>query len=170
MGVLTNIDQEGFLAPAFHAYPDLLRPDPLSGDNGPNFFGFAFATATYMLDHPEFGWLAFGGNVSERGGVVEVKPLDAFRARVYVAPLGLWLTLESGKFDSVGLNPQTRTLRIGLAARTRFTPQARLRVEQPAKVPGVGMYRPSAETVKANRDAYEIPLGASTTWVELSPK
>ena len=170
MGVLTNIDQEGFLAPAFHAYPDLLRPDPLSGDNGPNFFGFAFATATYMLDHPEFGWLAFGGNISERGGVVEVKPLDAFRARVYVAPLGLWLTLESGKFDSVGLNPQTRTLRIGLAARTRFTPQARLRVEQPAKVPGVGMYRPSAETVKANRDAYEIPLGASTTWVELSPK
>ena len=38
MGVFSNIDQEGFLAPAFHAFPDRLQPDGISGDNGPSLF------------------------------------------------------------------------------------------------------------------------------------
>jgi len=169
MGALTNIDQDGFLAPAFHAYPDMLRPDPLSGDNGPNFFGFAFNTATYVVHHPELGWLGFGGNVSQKGGVVVVKPLDAFRTRIYLAPLGLWLTLDSGKFDTVELNLATRTVRIGLAATTRFTSQARLRVEQPARVSGVGAYQVSGGRFESDRNAFSIRLGSSTTWLELSP-
>jgi len=44
-------------------FPDTLAFDPLSGDNGPNFFGHAWNTATYIVDHPEFGWLAFRGNI-----------------------------------------------------------------------------------------------------------
>jgi len=39
MGPLANIDEEGFLAPAFHAFPDMLKPDAFSGDNGPSVFG-----------------------------------------------------------------------------------------------------------------------------------
>lgn len=61
MGALADVDEQGFLAPAFHGFPDMLKPDPLSGDNGPNFFGHALNTATYIVRHPEFGWTAFGG-------------------------------------------------------------------------------------------------------------
>src|SRR5207245_9987974 len=81
MGTLTDIDQEGFLAPAFHAFPDLLRPDGITGDDGPNLFGHAWNTATYVVHHPELGWVAFGGNIREEGQTVKVTPLDSFRMR-----------------------------------------------------------------------------------------
>ena len=42
VGALTDIDEKGFDAPAFHAFPDMLRFDPLSGDTGTNFFGHAW--------------------------------------------------------------------------------------------------------------------------------
>jgi hypothetical protein len=169
MGALTDIDREGFLAPAFHSFPDMLKVDPLSGDNGPNFFGHAFNTATYIVDHPEFGWVAFGGNCRVDGDIVKVTPLDSFRTRVYVASAGLWLTLDAGKFDAVEVNLKTGAVRIGLGAATEFTRMARLRVEQPAKLQGVGTYR-STKPLKLERDAYVVPLEKGTTWVELPPK
>ena len=64
---LSSIDSEGFASAAFHSSPSLLRWDAYSGDYGPNFFGHAVNTATYIVDHPEFGWQAFGGNI-ESGG------------------------------------------------------------------------------------------------------
>jgi hypothetical protein len=168
MGALTDIDRGGFLAPAFHSFPDMLKVDPLSGDNGPNFFGHAFNTATYIVDHPEFGWVAFGGNSKVDGDVVKVTPLDSFRTRVYVASMGLWLTLEAGKFDAVEVDSKTGVVRIGLSAATKFTPMARLRLEQPAKLQGVGTYRPT-KPLKLERDAYVVPLEKGTAWVALTP-
>lgn len=166
MGAIADIDQEGFFSPAFHSYPDTLRFDPLSGDNGPNFFGHAFNTATYVVNDAEFGWLAFGGNVNVKGGKVTMTPLDSFRTRVYVGSVGLWLTLDAGKFASIELNPKTGVVRVGLDAATKFTPAARLRVEQPAKVKGVGAYRLAA-ALKTERDAYVVTLKQGITWVEL---
>ncbi len=64
MGALSNIDQEGFAAAAFHSYPQNLRWDAYSGDYAQNFFGHSVSTATYLIDHPDFGWQAFGGNVT----------------------------------------------------------------------------------------------------------
>ena len=107
MGALTDIDREGFASAAFHGFPDMLQADPLSGDYGPNFFGHAWNTATYIVDHPQFGWLAFGGNIKTEGELVKVTPLDSFRTRVYFASLGLWLTLDAGNFESVELNFKT---------------------------------------------------------------
>lgn len=169
MGVLTNIDQDGFLSPAFHAFPDMLRADPVSGDNGPNFFGHAMNTAAYLVKHPEFGWVAFGGNISKTGALVRLTPLDSARTRVYVAPLGLWLTLDAGTFASVELNPQTGSVRLALAAATQYTPVARLRVEQPAAMQGVGKYHP-AKRFAEEREAYVVPLSKQTTWVELTAR
>jgi hypothetical protein len=167
MGPLSNIDQEGFPSAAFHAWPNTLKWDSYTGDYGPNFFGHALNTATYVINHPEFGWQAFGGNVKASGSSVKVQPLDSFRKRVYVAPLGLWLTLDAGTFESVEVNPKTKAVRVGLSGASQFTPQARLRVEQPAKVAGVGTYRPKS-TLKAERDAFTVPLKKGTTWVELA--
>ncbi len=167
MGALTDIDQEGFASVAFHSFPDMLKSDPYSGDYGPNFFGHAFDTATYIVDHPEFGWLAFGGDIKAEGDKVSVTPLDSFRRRVYVAPVGLWLTLDAGEFDIVELDSKTGAVRIGFAAATSFTPTAFLRIEQPAKIQGVGSYRP-VESFQLAREAYVVPLGKDTTWIELT--
>lgn len=169
MGVLTDIDREGFLAPAFHSFPDMLKVDPLSGDNGPNFFGHAFNAATYLVHHPDFGWVAFGGNCKVVANKVQVTPLDSFRTRMYVASLGLWLTLDSGKFDSLEVDSQGGSVRIGLSGATSFTSSARLRIEQPAKLQDVGSYRPSKQ-FQVERGAYVIPLSNKTLWVELSDR
>ena len=173
MGALTNIDQEGFASAAFHSFPDMLKWDPLSGDYGPNFFGHAINTGTYVVHHPEFGWLAFGGNIATEGNVVKITPLDSFRMRAYLASLGLSLTLDAGKFESLEVNSKTGVVRVGFAAATQFTPTARLRVEQPAKVAGVGTYAP-ATTFPIERGAYVVPLdgatNGATTWVELTAK
>ena len=169
MGMLANIDQEGFLAPAFHAFPDMLKPDGITGDNGPSFFGHAFNTATYIVKHAEFGWLAFGGNVEVNGEVAKVTPLDSARTRVYVAPMGLWLTLDAGQFDKVEIDAKAGTVRIGLAAATQFTKTARLRVEQPANVIGVGKVH-AAKELKVEREAYVVPLSGGVTWIELTGK
>jgi len=167
MGVLTDIDHDGFLSPAFHSFPDMLRADPVSGDNGPNFFGHAWNTATYVVNHPEFGWLAFGGNVKKEGNVVQVIPLDSGRQRVYLASLGLWLTLDAGNFEQIDVNAENGHVRVGLGPATEFTSAAMLRIEQPAKIAGVGTYR-SAEKLESKRGAWVIPLKPQRRWVELS--
>jgi hypothetical protein len=167
MGALTDIDQDGFAAAAFHGFPDMLKHDPLSGDYGPNLFGHAWNTATYIVDHPEFGWIAFGGNVTTQGNVVTVTPLDSYRARIYISSLGLWLTLDAGAFDSVIVNPDTGVVRVGLVGATETAPRALLRVEQPAKINGVGNYRP-ASLLQSERGAFVVPLQKQSTWVELN--
>ncbi len=172
MGAIANIDQDGFASAAFHAFPDTLKADPYSGDYAPNFFGHALNTATYVVRHPEFGWQAFGGNLAASASVVEITPLDAFRTRVYLAPLGLWLTLDAGWFEHLEVNLRKHTVQITLAAGTSTVPTARLRVEQPALVKGVGRYVP-ATPAPAERGAYLIPLKWDSTsfdLIEESPK
>ena len=166
MGALTNIDRDGFASVAFHSFPSALKWDGYSGDYGPNFFGHAFNAATYLINHPEFGWQAFGGNVKVNGEWVQLQPLDSLRMRVYVAPVGLWLTLDAGKFEEVAINNKTGMVRVSLAPADSHTPNARLRVDQPARISGVGQYRPRRQLI-VERDAYKIPLTQTKTIIEL---
>ena len=101
-----GIDQDGFPSAAFHSYPqnsalgrlhrrlrtELLRP---CGD----------APAPTIVDHPAFGWVAFGGNLRMQNGWVTVQTLDSMRQRVYIAPLGLYLTLDRGTVGDVAFDP-----------------------------------------------------------------
>ena len=144
----------------------MLKWDPYTGDYGPNFFGHAFNIATYVIKHPEFGWQSFGGNVRVSGDWVYVQPLDSFRKRVYIAPLGLWLTLDAGTFERIAINTRSNVVRVTLSASGPFTPNARLRVQQPAKIERVGTYAPRQKFVN-ERDAFTIPLGRSTIMIEL---
>src|SRR5207302_6563427 len=119
-----------------------------------------------VVDHPEFGWQAFGGNVTSDGDWVRVQPLDAFRQRVYVAPRGLWLTLDSGTFESIEINTKTHAVRVGLSAATPSTQQARLRIDQPARAGSVGVYHPK-ETLAKERDAFAVKLQNKISWIDL---
>lgn len=75
--------------------------------------------------------------------------------------------LDAGRFEAVEVNTKTGAVRVGLARATTEMPQARLRIEQPAKIAGVGSYQPSP-SLKQERDAFVIPLKSGMTWIELS--
>jgi hypothetical protein len=111
-----------------------------------------------VINHPLFGWLAFGGNVRIDGEWIKVQPRDAFRQRLYVAPGRLWLTLDSGTFESVEISTKTHAVRIGLSPRTAFTRQARLRID--------GTYH-LKQQLPIERGASVVPLQSQTAWVEL---
>jgi hypothetical protein len=169
MGAMTNIDQEGFASAAFHSFPDTLRWDPFSGDYAQNFFGYALNTATYLVKHPEFGWQALGGNLAVDGARVTVTPLDGFRTRVYLASLGVWLTLDAGTIERVELDTASGTLRVGLGRATPATPAARLRIDEPGRPEGARPYHLDGP-VPVERGAHVVPLGATTTWVVLTTR
>ncbi len=164
LGAIANVTREGFGPSGFHAYPSTLRIDGYSGDYGPGFFGHAVNIGTYIAHDPEFGWLAFGGNLEVSGESVRLKPLDSGRSRIYVAPLGLWLTLDAGTFESLEISGDV--VRVALSPATPHTPVARLRIEQPAAVDGVGTFGPS-ESFLVERGAYVIPLAHGTMQAEL---
>ena len=158
MGELSNIDQEGFASAAFHAFPDKLAFDPYSGDYGSGFFGHAINTGTYLTHDPELGWLAFGGNAEVHGSKVTVTALDSFRNRMYLAPEGLWLTLDAGQFEKAEIQETTHTIKLTFAPATAYTPAAYLRIEQPGQTSAAIHYKPEA-TLQQQRGAYVIPLG-----------
>jgi hypothetical protein len=166
MGAIANVTQEGFGPSGFHAYPSTLKIDGYSGDYGPGFFGHAVSTGTYIAYDSEFGWLAFGGNLTVDGESVRVRPLDSGRSRIYVTPLGLWLTLDAGAFHSAEISGDS--VRVTLAPAAPHTPNARLRIEQPAAVEGVGSFVPT-DAFTLERGAYVIPLSSGATQVLLRP-
>jgi hypothetical protein len=172
MGALASIDKDGFPSCAFHANPAILKWDTYTGDCGPNFFSFAINTGTYLVNDPDFGWQCFGGNVTTGGDWVTSTPRDAFRMRFYAAPFGLWLTLDAGTFQSVSLNPKAHAVRVELAPADPYTSQARLRIEQPAKVAGVSQFvcqMAGANPAAAQeRDAWVIPLSVRPTQIDLT--
>ena len=57
-------------------------------------------------------------------------------------------------------------MRVELAGADGITREARLRVEQPAKIAGIGTYRP-VSPLKFERNAYTVRLGKGKTWVKL---
>jgi hypothetical protein len=166
MGALSNIDEGGFASAAFHSFPSTLRWDAYSGDYGPNFFGHAQNVGAYVVRTEEFGWQGFGAEVRREGRAVEVRPQDSFRKRVFLAPIGLYLTLDSGRFDSVRFDPGTGRVTVRLDPRDEITRTARLRVQTPT--PGKAKYQP-IKVLPFVADAFEIPLGSEVTSVLLRP-
>jgi Family of unknown function (DUF5695) len=164
MGSIANITPDGFGPTAFHAFPSTLRIDGYSGDYGPNFFGHAVNTGTYIAFDDEFGWLAFGGNLEADRSTATIRPLDSSRSRVYIAPLGLWLTLDAGTFESVVIDDDE--VRLMLSPATSHTRRALLRIEQPAEVRGVGELALVGD-YPVERGAYVIELGETVTEVEV---
>jgi len=166
MGAISGIDQEGFASAAFHSFPSTLKWDAYSGDYGPNFFGHALNTGTYVVQSKDFGWQAFGGDLKQEGKKIVVRPNDSFRKRVFLASEGLFLTLDAGKFESVHLEPSTGTVTVHLAPADAFTPQARLVVESSKK--GIGWT--SSDSYKEDAGAWSIRLDSGVTSFKLTRK
>jgi hypothetical protein len=122
--------------------------------------------ATYVVHDPQLGWISFGGNLKQSGNTIQVVPRDSYRSRLYLAPLGLWLTLDAGRFSSVELDSKTGVVRIALEGKTEFTPKAYLRIESPT---GKGLYAPQAG-YSQERGMYVVPLSDGPTNLTLVGK
>ncbi|TWR26267.1 hypothetical protein FPZ42_11640 [Mucilaginibacter achroorhodeus] len=118
MGALANITKDGFGPAAFHSYPSTLKIDGYASDYGPGFYGYAVNSGTYIVKHPEFGWVAFGGNVTESKGWISTEVTCAGQNRVFFAPASLWLTTAAGNITHVDYQPKTGMLRIKLTGST----------------------------------------------------
>lgn len=155
MGTLSNITPEGFGPSAFHAYPSTLRADHLSGDYGSGFFGYVVNNSSYLTLHKEFGWVSFGGNIIQSKDEITLVPTTASRSRVYIAPAGLWLTLDAGKFKRLSWNPEEESVIIEFDKASNICPEARLRIEKT----GMGDKDYGAQSkFKSDKDALIIPL------------
>ena len=112
MGALANVTAEGFGPAAFHSYPATLTIDGMTGDYGCGFYGYAINSGTYIYKHPEFGWLAFSGTLTEDQNNISVKIKTAGKSRVYLAEEKLWITLEAGQLDRLSYNKTNRSIRL----------------------------------------------------------
>jgi len=129
MGSIANINEEGFAPCAFHAFPETMKNDAYSGDYGSGFYGYSVNTATYIIKHPEFGWLAFGGNLEQKGISIVVKPTTAARSAIFIAEAGLWINFTAGTIDKVVYNLASKQVKISLNAGNQFTPSAYFQLE-----------------------------------------
>jgi Family of unknown function (DUF5695) len=166
LGALSNITEEGFAPCAFHAFPATLQNDGLSSDYGSGFFGYAINSATYLVEHPDFGWVVFGGNVSVKDQWIEVLPTIAGRSAIYIAPAGLWVSLKAGKMNKVSFNRSSGQVKLMLDEATHFNPNAFISFEQPGRNNEVGTYMLKTKGT-LNRDGYEISLSGKETEVIL---
>ncbi|KAI0748874.1 hypothetical protein C8Q74DRAFT_1212341 [Fomes fomentarius] len=172
-GPLSNVDQGGFAAASFHSFADTLKWDGYSGDYGPNFVGHALEIGTYIINHPDFGWQAFGGNVlSSSATSVQVQTLDSVRRRVFVAPIGAWLTLDAGAFSEVAFDSAKRTVALTITPATSgisgaaAAPSARLVVQNTVNN-GLGVLKPTTE-LREDAGAYVIPFKGGVASVSFS--
>lgn len=164
MGALTNMDQEGFGSAAFHSFPDMLRFDGYSGDHGMGFWGHAYGTASYLVDHPEFGWLGFGGNVTAGRDSVRIEPNDSGRSRLFIEPAGLWITLDSGKIERADYNLRSGQVTLRLTTKGDHSDAARLRLE--TTVEGKRPY--TLRGFQMERGAYRVPADNRSVRVRLA--
>lgn len=164
MGSLTNIDEEGFASAAFHSFPDAMKWDAINGDYGMSFFGHAVTAASYLVKHPVFGWTGFGGVVKTSGSRVTIAPKDSARRRVFIAPAGLWVTLDAGRIASVAYDTATGKVALTLEAADAQTPVAYVNLETTVK--GAKTYALKAEKALG---AYVVTLGSQAVTEDLIP-
>ncbi|KAF7307539.1 hypothetical protein MIND_00548700 [Mycena indigotica] len=147
---LSNIDQGGFAAASFHSFADTLAWDGYSGDYGPNFSGHSLGIGTTLINHPDFGWQAFGGTVTSTNSTVTVQIKDSARRRVFIAPIAALLSLDAGAFSAISYTPSTQTVVVtvtpvasGASSAAANAPNARLVVSQTVATGGVGVLKPT---------------------------
>ncbi|TFK56385.1 hypothetical protein OE88DRAFT_1741134 [Heliocybe sulcata] len=172
-GPLSNIDEGGFASASFHSWENTLKWDGYSGDYGPNYVGHSLGIGTYIVDHPYFGWQAFGGNVVSTSPTITVQTLDPVRRRVFVAPLGVLLSLDAGAFSIVQYDTENRTLTVTIIPRPEGSPTAaaaphgRLVITQTAAVSGVGSIAPTGN-ITQDAGAWVVPFEGGKGVVELT--
>ena len=158
-GPLSNIQEDGMGSMAFHSYADTLHWDSYTGDYGPGFLGHVLGSASYIAQHPIFGMVAFAGNLQDQGnGTVVVQPRDSVRRRVYVAPLGLWVTFDAGEVQEITYDAVGKAVNVSVAARKSEKTDVIMKFEQTAAVEGAGTIGLTTPGLTTSRGGYVVPI------------
>lgn len=156
MGALANVTADGFGPAAFHSYPSTLANDGISGDYGTGFYGYAVNSGTYIIEHPEFGWLAFSGNLKADKNNIEVAIKTASKGRVFLAKENLWLTSDAGEIETFTYNQKDKTVFLNFnTSQSAIVPNILLNIN-----PESGYEIEGFNKDKYNR--YEIPANTNT--------
>mmetsp|Transcript_1874 Transcript_1874/g.4981 ORF Transcript_1874/g.4981 Transcript_1874/m.4981 type:complete len:364 (+) Transcript_1874:1-1092(+) len=148
LGALTTIDPEsGFVSMAWHGDPSLLTRDAYSADFGCGFFGATLLARSTVAWHEPFGWLCALCDFERAGSPlpalpdappatgagalprVDVVPRDAYRRRLYLAPLGLLLAVEGAAIELARLGEPSGCVQLELRAEPPGTTRATLELE-----------------------------------------
>ncbi|MEO7469684.1 MAG: DUF5695 domain-containing protein, partial [Sphingobium limneticum] len=97
---------------------------------------------------------------------VHIVPQDGARRRLFIAPAGLWITLEAGRIASADYDGMSGQVVLTLDPADAATSKARLLFETTTK--DGKPYALGGAT--ADRGGYAIPLSATTTRVTLTPR
>jgi len=173
-GPMSNIDQEGFAAAAFHSWPDTLAWDAYSGDYGPNFLGHVFGAGTYVVEDAELGLLAFGGSATCDGDVITVVPTDAVRRKVYLAMFGTQIAVEAGTIEKVTYSDKTGVITVQIASKissvSSMAPAAStiLKVRKMAQVGPLGTPVVTSPGNAAERGGWKVDLPSGSATVDMA--
>ncbi|MBN1925407.1 MAG: hypothetical protein JW798_06205, partial [Prolixibacteraceae bacterium] len=169
MGAISNITEDGFAPCAFHSFPQTMTIDGITGDYGTGFLGYAVNTSSYLFHHDEFGWLTFGANCTEKGDWVKAELTTAGRNRFYIAPVGLWLTLDAGRLKSVSYNVKNGNVELELEKADEYTPEAFLNINTPAREASAKEYDTTSLT-KNELGSYTVELKDKPFTISLHQK
>ena len=128
LGHLSNIHPSGAASMAWHGDPTLLRRDSYSGDYGIGLYGYWRSASSYLECTPSRGWecalcdllgthptsAAGPADSTVCAGRVSFAPRDAFQRRVYIAPLGLTVSLEGARIVLVEFDAASLVLSLSL--------------------------------------------------------
>ena len=165
-GQLSNIDETGATSIYFHAYPHMMEHDAYSGGYGLGFFGISLEASSTLVVNAQLGPLCYLCDLTEQGaGWYTLAPRDAYRQRVYLEPLGVFLQADTGTISTVTMNQTAHQIVVTFEA-VAATPAKfqsynvlRLRVDKvsmpDAKRPGSNFTVIGPSTF--SRDAFEIP-------------
>ena len=121
----------------------------------------------YAIAHPRLGWLCFLCALTPAapaaGEAYTIIPHDSLKVRAYIAPLGLWLVLQSGTLRSLRVDPTGKSL----VASVDVATASKVLVQLTAPALTTGRRTASGFTVVGAaevRGAFELPVksGAET--------
>ncbi|KAI0835889.1 hypothetical protein F5Y06DRAFT_113263 [Hypoxylon sp. FL0890] len=167
-GPLSNINDAGFASASFHSFPDTLKWDGYSGDYGPGFLGLILGSGTYVVSHPTFGLLAYGGMLSSGEGKVDVQITGPVSRRIFIGPLGVTINIDAGSIRSFSYTNDTGAIALALT-QLPDGPKAAAAVLWIETNAGSAAYRVSSPNASSERLGWRIPLTADgDVFVELT--
>jgi hypothetical protein len=117
-----------------------------------------------VINHPDFGWQAFGGNILSKASTIQVEAVDAVRRRVFIATLGTLFSLDAGAFDTIQLTPSAGSVTFSILpapagnSAAAPAPTARITVQQTSQISGVGTVHPQDSSIAMDARAYVVPF------------
>lgn len=164
-GPLSNIRRDGSMYNGFHSFPDTLRGDDYSGDYGQNFLGAILGSGCYVVDDADVGLAAYGGNLEVAGKSIIVSPRDAVRRRVYIAQMGVYITLSAGQIEKVSFETGSSAVQLHLVPGPARSSSAIVWVETPGTN---DEYAVSSGQSKKQRGGWQVELGTEGVDVRVS--